>query len=96
MSETIERVAQALCAAYGNDWADTPESGAGLHAHDERLPDRTDWRSMARAAIAAMREPTDGMLRAANDGVRSVTAAAAQWRAMVDVALNDGEEHAEG
>ncbi|TAL43823.1 MAG: hypothetical protein EPN91_05560 [Salinibacterium sp.] len=48
MSEMIEHVAQALEARCAADLAVEAES--------------IDWREMARAAIEAMREPTDAML----------------------------------
>lgn len=93
MNEMIDGVARALCAAYGNDWADTPESGAGLHAHDGRLPDRADWRNMALAAVRAMRAPTEAMVAAGRGyGVdhEHPHVVAERWRAMIDAALSDG------
>ena len=47
-----------------------------------------DSRIMARAAIAAMREPTGQMCKAGIDGLTaSVPASAAIWRAMIGEAL---------
>lgn len=79
MSEMIDRVAKAICRAeigsigpYGFDLEETGQQSA---AH---------WRSLARAAIAAMREPTQVMLDAGWDS-RSVPRYC--WENMIDEAL---------
>jgi len=75
MTEMVERVATALFAADGGtDWD-------SVHAKA-----RAPWIRMAEVAIAAMREPTQVMLKAANDvgidqGPRDY------WPAMIDAAL---------
>jgi hypothetical protein len=74
MSEMIERVARALCSL---DWGSLPEGGGPVFEIYFR---------QARAAIEAMREPTEGMVLAA------IRADAddmpfAQWRAMIDEVL---------
>jgi hypothetical protein len=56
MSEMIERVAKAICAAYSNDPWDN------LDAHWLRV-----YRTEARAAIESMREPTGPMLSVGSD-----------------------------
>lgn len=55
-TDRVERVARALCAAYGDEWEDKPESGVGLNAGHHGLPARDDFREMARAALAADEE----------------------------------------
>lgn len=78
MNEMIERVARAICLA------DT-----GLP--EGETADAREWyRCAARAAIEAMREPTDAML--AEGGVAMSFAshpsdANRSWRAMIDAAL---------
>jgi hypothetical protein len=59
----IDRVARALCEAQGFTWeqaGDPMQSGSG---EDER----DGYVLLARAAIAALMEPTDGMVRAGVD-----------------------------
>ncbi len=78
--EMIDRVAKAIkdCGAYTPDWQGTDE----------------DLIIMARAAIAAMREPTEGMVLKGLDALYkdvypgdSVNMAEA-YTAMIDAALN--------
>jgi len=76
MSEMIERVARTLCVANGED-PDKPSGAFGEW-----------WKSYeneARAAIEAMREPTDVMVGAAvsykSAGVIDI------WQTMIDFAL---------
>jgi hypothetical protein len=96
----IERVARAICekacgAAVVADW-DGPETTEGFREH---------WRGLARAAIAAMREPTEEMQRVGFLANRFSNAdpcdkptcigritmrADKAWTAMVDAALNEG------
>jgi hypothetical protein len=71
MNEMVKRVARAICSAVDGRnpdhliavYEDRPCIGGGI-----MLPiHKRDWESylaQARAAIAAMREPTEGMLRA--------------------------------
>jgi hypothetical protein len=79
MSEMLERVALALL-----------EADIGPGGWPETWVNREIWYRRARAAIAAMREPTLAMLLATEDcpgigdergGVR------AEWEAMIDEAL---------
>jgi hypothetical protein len=78
MSEMVERVAKSL-------WAETRPP---YLKWDEAFPVILDsYRHQARAAIAAMREPTEEMLVAASREVVSE----AKWRAMIDAALNEKE-----
>jgi hypothetical protein len=78
MTQMIERVARAICA-----------SGVCID------PDSYDvdrywrrWIPEARAAISAMREPTEAMKRAA-DRLPDVMSVGDEWRAMIDEALKD-------
>lgn len=86
----IERVARAMCAddSPHNDW----------DSRDMSDFTRDAWRKMAKAAIEAMREPTDEMIAAgeaeffehlpeARDWTLSYTKTA--YEAMIDAALKD-------
>jgi hypothetical protein len=55
----VDRVAAAICEAYGDEWKEKPESGIGLRWGDSGLPARDDFRAMARAAIAVMQAAID-------------------------------------
>ena len=68
MSTMVERVAQALQQEMGVAPFDEPASSF----------------SLARTAIAAMREPMEGMLDA---WIRAPGAIKAGWQAMIDAAL---------
>lgn len=75
MSEMAERVAKAICAAQSwmLPWDEIPaEAQDGM-------------RNVARAAIAAMREPTDKMVEAG----LAKTFAVYVWPIMIDEALKD-------
>lgn len=73
MSEMIERVARAL--AKQDAYPDLPNE-----------PAWPGWREVARAAIAAMREPTEAM-RIKGRYANEMSDATATWRAMIDAAL---------
>lgn len=93
MNSIIERVALAIWQARE----------ATFPPHTRRMkPDEIDWASgewarihlQARAAIGAMREPTQQMVMAG--GKPDVYAGADYrwaWKAMVDTALNEGRNH---
>lgn len=82
MAETmIERVARAILA--GHDW--TQNSERQENGWDSVPPDWQEaYRSMARAAIEAMMEPTEAMLEA---GPPEPYMDAAVWSKMIDAAL---------
>lgn len=84
----IERMARAMCSTYGDNFDEQPESGEGLHPYNPGLPSRSDWRRIARAALAAAREPSDAMGEAA-DQWASMGTALHVWRAMIDAALRE-------
>jgi len=85
----IERMARAACDAAGYDWH---EEGDGSH-----YPTGGEWRLAARAALAAAREPTEAMVKAADEsdyecyeGIemsRLGIDPAIPYRAMIDAAL---------
>jgi hypothetical protein len=81
--DMIERVARALTIYDGSD----PDGRTSIADRPKR------WMLMiedARAAIAAMREPTEAMLSAAEEyrpPIHRLTWAG-PWRAMIDAALN--------
>ena len=71
MTEMIERVAEAICRAQS--FLPTPVTA--VH------------RAAARAAIEAMREPTDDMIHHGAAGSGSDRIALGAWEAMMDAAL---------
>jgi type II secretory pathway component PulM len=76
----IEKVARAICKTHG---AFDPDAlTAGVAAWKYYIPE-------ARAAIAAMREPTDEIRRAGDQ-----TISPEAYQAMIDAALNENVEQA--
>lgn len=94
MNERVEKVAMALSSKDPAWWADTPdEFPPPKNPGDGHTLGRNWWRDRARAAIAAMREPTGYMISRAccvpdcdGDGLAYL---AAVWRAVIDAALAD-------
>lgn len=88
----IEKVARAIYEICndGGPWND--EEWAEMKASDD--PRKTGWRShflhMARAAIEAMREPSEAM----NDALDRVPGAFGRgaWLEGIDAALREGEK----
>ena len=79
----VERVAKAMCEDDGANWnaANFNETANG----DEPEEQREYWRVKARAAIEAMKEPTDAM---ADEGYRHIADGAdSVWRAMTSKAM---------
>ncbi len=75
MSEMIERVAKAISECHsGRDWRGMSEYGKDW------------WREEARAAIEAMREPTEAMETAGQVDPLPISTNAS-WKAMIDEAL---------
>ena len=96
MITMVERVARALAVADGMH----PEAASN---DDDEIPAWTLYVDGARAAIEAMREPTETMVVSANDattlgdeGVHRITidmqGANEVWAAMIDAALKEGGE----
>lgn len=84
MSEMVERVGEALRVKL-IEWYD-----GGIGFEDGGI-------MLARAAIEAMREPTDGMMKAGFSEIEYLNAtwvdeydAMECWQAMIDAALGDG------
>lgn len=81
MSEMVERVARAIQATRGprENW-------------DRVTPATRDlWMADARAAIEAMREPTEAMTDAGWRRIEERDDAAENWRMMIDAALKGSE-----
>ena len=91
----VERVAKAMISAIDEKEAFVRENDGIC---DVTVDGHVDFAALARAAIEAMREPTDEMVRAgrAVDGqyntVRASIDAAAHYRAMIDKALEKDME----
>ena len=86
----VERVARALCLRCH----DNPDSTHGGSRDGGSLPKGqpawTAWEDDARAAIAAMREPTTAMRHAGVDAVYDGRGAYLDaWDAMITAALSD-------
>lgn len=67
MTDMIERVARALFAAHNADpdWGDGYETaGQAANCGDDTELSHEECFALARAAIAAMREPTEAMVKA--------------------------------
>lgn len=88
-SEMVERVARAIA------WAELPDYAKAVTTQDGMYVDPS-YSLIARAAIEAMREPTDEMLIAGTPWyhdnwrkahVREDTSMEAIWQAMLDAAL---------
>ena len=91
----VERVARAICPVFNG----LPDNDYDAGMADHRGKTRDDWRKFARAAIAAMREPTEEMIDAA---MATIKEPSPSWRAvkrlalrqqfpvMIDEALKDG------
>jgi len=94
MSEMVERVARALVTLHGGRW-----DAMIFESEDGELCQHA-YLELARAAIAAMREPTDAMKAEGCEELggfvtqdlwdgfaHSSDVAAAIWRAMIDAGL---------
>ncbi len=71
----IERVAKALCVQSGIIWEKQSDTQRGHNM------------SLARAAIEAMREPTERMIKSGNEHCDNDGNLDAAYRAMIDAAL---------
>jgi hypothetical protein len=82
MSEMIERVARAIDAVLGDEHESlSREMGCGSHAKEMRT---TATLEAARAAIEAMREPTEAMKAVTSENTWH---AVQDWYAMIEEAL---------
>lgn len=86
-SEMIERVARAIFAT-GDD---IPEADFVYHSFEDS---RTSWEALARAAIAAMREPTEEQYDAlcATDKMWRELTSRIVWQTYIDAALGGSED----
>lgn len=91
MSEMVERVARRAFEKEAHRWLDNPKKGLQW----KHLPDHTNqygcdckdfWREVARAAIEAMRVPTDAMLDYRDAFVKKNDALLV-WQHQIDEAL---------
>jgi hypothetical protein len=97
MSEMVERVARALHAQYHGAMmaGGAAETAEVAWKRADASGDHDQWRAEARAAIEAMREPTDAMIEAAvtADAAEPIHFGAheaiAMWRAMIDAAVKN-------
>lgn len=84
-SRMVERVARAI--------HDGPLCGGSEHTFDgpsSNEQEASNWcREVACAAIAAMSDPTEAMIEAANIADRGMMPWADQYRAMIDAALRE-------
>lgn len=90
-AEMVERVARAIAEADGEIWGMLPNTEDDLRAGQRQYgwadsSIRDEYRISARAAIAAMRESTQAMLRAGGRYAESVLPSYI-WEAMIDEAL---------
>lgn len=87
----IERVARVLCGLAGLD-PDQSLPDAQRSLPETRYFQWEEYRGPARTIVAAMREPTVGMLRAASGsepGTFSFQERELDWQAMIDGALSE-------
>lgn len=103
----IERVAREIAKSYGDDfdnafrnkrlWIECRGEGGGRF-RDINEPFQTDYLDMARAAIAAMREPTPAMIDHFVSRALQVQIGGSytwsdyardQWQTMIDAALQE-------
>ena len=88
----IERVARAISGHFGPVFDDLPKDRKAqrlsIRQGDAYCDTQDDMLEAARAAIEAMREPTERMVQAgwATNGYRG-DMTKAEWSAMIDVAL---------
>jgi hypothetical protein len=91
MSEAtmVERVARALFETEWSPAAERHEGKARLDWEKEWPNSREYWLNSARAAMAAMRDPTDAMCAAGSSASTSVRPEGVPliWRGMIDAAL---------
>ena len=86
MSDMVERVADAMRLAAPSEWSRSRWD----QLHDSA---KREWCARAKAAIAAMREPTAEMIRIGGnvlmDTDRMERSIEAHYQAMIDAALKD-------
>ena len=83
--DMVERTAREICAA--DDWT-------AREFDDFTRDERARYAAMARAAIAAMREPPIELYKAAAEALVMDHDAYACWHAMIDAALTSSKPQA--
>lgn len=92
----IEQVARAIAMAHGDKWDDVPDDKAnwvenrgqfGGRFRDVNENFKDCYRDEARAAIEAMREPTEAMIDACDINIPTTGMITGVWAAMIDEAL---------
>lgn len=103
MSEMIERVARALSGLDEAGWAALPDHERQAIAIWRKSPRdastypppnmdyKYDYLDMARAALAAMKEPTPKMCEAGDDGHYGMSPQDV-WQAMITAALQEEKD----
>lgn len=84
----VERVARAIFDACGKQ--------STVIVLPWEAQDQDDFRAIARAAIAAMREPTEAMLESVSALTMRDNTPGMDWRLMIDAALSEPQEDAKG
>ena len=87
MTTMIEKVAQAISDSIEAQGATLAEIGDDLTLVDGDL----SFSLIARAAIEAMREPTEAIFEAGEKYVRLGRIVEVQWQRMIDAALKEGQ-----
>ncbi len=85
MNEMIEKVAKAIANSHGNDYDLLPsEHGPGYGL-------KCSFINSAKAAIQAMREPTDDMLKtcAYSDSKEDINSVKSSYQKIIDAALKE-------
>lgn len=96
----VKRVARVIAKENGDDYDSIPASKSdwtrnggmfGGRFRDVNEPYQTDYDDMARAAIEAMREPTNAMVDRVEDAYGGLSTLTVQyvWSAMIDAALGE-------
>lgn len=96
----VEEVAREIAKANGDEYGSIPldksdwKSAHGLFGgtfRDVNEPTQADYDDMARAAIAAMRKPTEAMMMAFHDDevFHCNSSFEAEWAASIDAALKE-------
>ena len=86
MNEMVDKLAMAMREAYAKETGETPL------VEFAKSRARKEWRVCARAALRAMRDPTDEMSEAGRKTMsRPLTNFISVWQAAIDAALGKGE-----
>jgi hypothetical protein len=79
MTEMVDRIMRAM-NAYKDTLPKTSDDAPFIYSHRKGL---------ARAAIAAMREPTEAMVKKGGSEVDWLRGLTDAWKAMIDAALSE-------